>query len=221
MDKLFNEENLLPLSGIQHFAYCPRQWALIHIEEQWAENLSTAQGRLIHKRVDDPFLYENRGDTKIERSIPLVSKKLGLFGVADLLEIHYLKDGYQNCYTLVEYKKGKPKPDDRDTVQLCAQAICLEEMKEIRLVYGCIYYDQIKHRHQVEFDTSLRERVKELAKNMHYHFDHGLTPAAPKSSRCDNCSLKGICLPKLTKKKKSPKKYMADYLKEISKERIV
>ncbi len=221
MDKIFNEENLLPLSGIQHYAYCPRQWALIHIEGQWAENLSTAQGRLVHKRVDDPFLDESRGDSKTERSIPLVSQKLGLFGVADLLEIHHQKGDFQSGYTLVEYKKGKPKPDDRDTVQLCAQAICLEEMKEMRLKYGCIYYDQIKHRHQVEFDTTLRDRVRELAKNMHYHFDHGLTPAAPKSSRCDNCSLKGICLPKLTKKKKSPKKYMADYLKEISKERIV
>ncbi len=218
MAKFYDEDSLLPLSGIQHFAYCPRQWALIHVEGQWVESLSTAKGRLVHNRVDDPYLHETRGQVTTERSIPLVSKKLGLFGVADLLEIHYLGTDQKKCYTLVEYKRGKPKPDDRDEVQLCAQAICLEEMNSMHLQYGSIYYDQVKHRHQVDFCASLRTRVEELSRNMHYYFNHGLTPEASKSSKCKNCSLKDICMPKLKKSKKSARRYITDFISEISKE---
>ncbi|MFO7953137.1 MAG: CRISPR-associated protein Cas4 [Bacillota bacterium] len=217
-ENYYDEDNLLALSGIQHYAYCPRQWALIHVEGQWSESLSTAQGRLVHKRVDNPYLHETRGNARTERSIPLVSKRLGLFGVADLLEIHQQDSGVKKCYTLVEYKKGKPKTDDRDEVQLCAQAICLEEMNNIYLEYGCIYYDQIKQRHQVDFNKGLRSRVEDLSKSMHYFFEQGITPKASKSSKCKNCSLHDICLPKLSNFKKGAKQYIADYINDIKAE---
>lgn len=123
--KFYDDEDLLPLSGIQHFAYCERQWALIHIEKQWAENVRTVEGKQLHERVDDPYFNETRTNIKIVRSVPLVSRFLGLYGVADVIE--YQQTSYPS-FRIVEYKRGKPKQDDRDEVQLCAQAICLEEM---------------------------------------------------------------------------------------------
>ena len=107
----FTEEDLLPLSGIQHFAFCERQWGLIHIENQWVENVRTAQGRLLHQRVDDPYLDETRGSVKTVRSLPLVSKTLGMFGVADVLELERISSE-QTRHSIVEYKRGHPKPDD-------------------------------------------------------------------------------------------------------------
>jgi CRISPR-associated exonuclease Cas4 len=212
----YSEEDLLPLSGIQHFAYCPRQWALIHVENQWLENIGTAQGRLIHQRVDDPFYSESRGQLKIERSLPLVSRTLGLYGVADLMEIEERSRGEVVTYNLVEYKRGKPKVDARDQVQLCAQAICVEEMRNIRLNYGYFYYDMVKHRQRVEFTVQLRERVKKLAEKMHYYYENGITPLVKKSSKCRYCSLSDICVPKLEKLRGRSSGYLANYLADLS-----
>ena len=158
----------MPLSGIQHFAFCERQWGLIHIENQWVDNLLTAEGKILHQRVDDPYLTETRGEVKVVRSIPLVSKTLGLYGVADVLELQRLPgDSTVVRYSIVEYKRGKPKPDDRDAVQLCAQAICLEEMLGLTLDHGYLYYGQTRHRHRVDFNMTLRGRVKDLSAQMH------------------------------------------------------
>jgi CRISPR-associated exonuclease Cas4 len=211
----YEEEDLLPLSGIQHFAYCPRQWALIHVEGQWLENASTAQGRIVHHRVDDPYFTETRGSVKTERAIPLISRQLGLFGVADLLEIHEREDGNKTTYSLVEYKRGKPKPDDRDEVQLCAQAICLEEMRNTDIEDGYIFYDMIKNRHRVDFSVILRERVRELALAMHSYYEQALTPVAVKSRKCKNCSMANICLPKLGKLGSKADSYIAGLIRDI------
>ena len=215
MTNLYDEEDLLPLSGIQHFAYCPRQWALIHVENQWLENASTAQGRIVHQRVDNPYFTESRGLLKTVRSVPLISWQLGLYGVADLLEIFRHEDEQIITYTLVEYKRGKPKPDDRDEVQLCAQAMCLEEMRNTFIKRGDIYYDMIKNRHRVEFTTTLRNRVRELSQAMHDYYEKGLTPQAVKSKKCINCSMVNICLPKLGKVGSKAGTYINGLIREL------
>jgi len=216
---LYSEEDLLLLSGIQHFAYCERQWGLIHIESQWVENLRTAEGRLMHRKADDPYFTESRGDTKIIRSVPLLSKSLGLYGVADVIELHRnASDASSMRYSIVEYKRGKPKSDDRDEVQLCAQAICLEEMLCITLDYGYIYYGETRHRHRVDFGEVLRERVKTLTEKMHLLYAKGETPPAVKGKRCKNCSLADICLPKLGGSVKKVETYMAGVFDEMMKE---
>ena len=214
----YKEEDLLPLSGIQHFAYCPRQWALIHVESQWLENASTAQGRIVHHRVDDPYSTETRGLVKTERAIPLISWQLGLYGIADLLEIHKRENGQEVTYSLVEYKRGKPKPDDRDEVQLCAQAICLEEMRSTVIKSGDIYYDMIKKRHRIEFSGHLRERVQQLTRSMHVCYEQGFTPAAVKSRKCLYCSMANICLPKLGKIGSKARNYIAGLVRELEAE---
>lgn len=215
----YNEDDLLPLSGIQHFAFCERQWGLIHVESQWVENLRTAQGRVLHQRVDDPYFAESRGDVKVVRSVPLLSKTLGLYGVADVIELHRnTNDASGMRYNIVEYKRGKPKPDDRDEVQLCAQAICLEEMIGITLDHGYMYYGETKHRHRVDFDDCLREKVKLLAEKMHLLYTHGITPPAIKGKRCKNCSMTDICLPKLGRSGKKAELYMAGLFEEMKRQ---
>ena len=149
----YADDELLALSGIQHFRFCKRQWALIHIERQWDDDLSTTEGRFVHERVDDPFFNESRGDIMVSRSVPLVSYGLGLYGVADVIEYVRSKNGvpipgHEGLWTMnpVEYKRGKPKIDERDEVQLCAQAICLEEMFDLRLEGADFYYNEIRRR---------------------------------------------------------------------------
>ena len=217
--KQYEEEDYLLLSGIQHFAFCERQWGLIHVEGQWVENLRTAEGRLLHQRVDDPYFTESRGDVRIIRSVPLLSRTLGLYGIADVLEIHCDPGGLNDLtYSLVEYKRGKPKPDDRDEVQLCAQAFCLEEMLGLRMDHGYMFYGETRHRHPVEFGDMLRERVKTLADKMHLLFTRGITPPAIKGSKCKFCSMVDICLPKICGIKKKAEIYMASILTEMNDE---
>ncbi len=210
-----SEDDLLSLSGIQHFAFCERQWGLIHVENQWLENVRTVEGKLLHQRADDPYFTETRGDVKVIRSVPLISKTLGLYGVADVIELHKESDSSGTGYSIVEYKRGKPKPDDRDEVQLCAQAICLEEMLSITLDYGYLFYGETKHRHRIDFNETLRDRVRVLAERMHTLFVQGETPQPIKSSKCKNCSLFDICVPKLANSKKKTEQYLGDIIKEM------
>lgn len=215
----YSEDELLPLSGIQHFAFCERQWGLIHVENQWVENVRTVEGKHLHQRVDDPFFSETRGDVRTVRSVPLVSRKLGLFGVADVIEIQKTPgEGSGVRYSIIEYKRGKPKPDERDEVQLCAQALCLEEMLNITLDCGYMYYGETKHRHRVLFDGSLRDRVKELAIRMHELYARGETPPALKGKHCKYCSLIDICVPKIGTGKNKAKLYMDKVLNEMKNE---
>jgi CRISPR-associated exonuclease Cas4 len=198
----YSEDELLMLSGIQHFAFCRRQWALIHIEQQWQENLLTFGGRDMHERADDPFFSESRGDLLVTRSLPLVSRSLGLYGVADVVE--FVRDeagislerrkGRWRPHP-VEYKYGQPKIDERDMVQLCAQGICLEEMFGVRITAGDLFYGRTRRRQPVEFGEGLREQVRQLAAGMHELFERGITPPAEYRAACKSCSLVEICLP--------------------------
>ena len=183
-------ENALPLSGLQHLAFCPRQWALIHLEQAWAENRLTSEGRLLHEKADLPG-QSRRHDLRAVRGLPLACRRLGLTGRADVVE--FRPEPYP-----VEYKRGRRKPDDCDLVQLCAQALCLEEMLGQPVPRGAIFYGEPRRRLEVDFSPQLRARAETLAAEMHRLFRSHETPPAKPGSYCQNCSLINICLPNAT-----------------------
>lgn len=209
MGAIYTEDEFLMLSGIQHIAFCERQYALAYIEMQWEENVSTVEGHHLHEHCDDPFYDESRKDLIIMRSVPLISKRLGLTGRADVVELCRSDDMNTECtiaidtkqgrwYVMpVEYKRGKPKPDECDEVQLCAQAYALEEAYNIIITKGYLYYGETRHRHEVFFSDSLRAKTGELALRMHELFQSGVTPAPVPGKRCNGCSLVNICIPRL------------------------
>lgn len=220
----YADEDLLPLSGIQHFSFCKRQWGLIHIERQWADDLRTAEGHYIHRKADDPFFDETRGDTLITRSVPIASYALGLQGVADVVEYTRSDEGIKLSDhdglwqpKPVEYKRGKPKIYAWDEVQLCAQAICLEEMFSIHIERAEFYYHEIRRRTIVNLTDELRELVFALSLEMHDLFKKGITPPAEKGKPCKSCSLVNICVPALTKKKNLVNRYIAKRVQEAVK----
>ena len=215
MDR-YAEDELSPLSGLQHYAFCPRQWALIHIERQWREIVRTVEGRHLHEKVHSGLHSESDGDLVIVRSVPLVSYRLGLYGVADLVEYHPTtgagitlphRDGLWRPHP-VEYKRGRTKSDDRDEVQLCAQAMCLEEMLGTPISTGSFFYGETRRRVKVVLSEGLRNRVTLLAREMHEVFEQGITPPAPPGVACSLCSLKDLCMPKLTRKRRSVHAYL-------------
>ncbi|WP_048149150.1 CRISPR-associated protein Cas4 [Methanolacinia paynteri] len=217
----YSDEDLLSLSGIQHFYFCRRQWALIHLEQQWKENLRTTQGHFLHERVDDPYFNETRGISVISRAFPVVSYNLGFYGIADVVE--FLKSdegvslpGHEGFWRInpVEYKRGSPKVDERDEVQVCAQAICLEEMFDTRVDSGDLYYYETRRRVTVDNTDYLRDLVFSLSKEMHEIYSSGLTPPAVKNKNCRSCSLYDLCVPNLTKKKISVGNYIKKHVKE-------
>ncbi len=193
---MYSEDDLLPLSALQHLAYCPRQCALIHVEQAWAENRFTAEGRVMHEKAHDADAVECREGVRIERGMSLRCLRLGLIGKADVVEFHRLPDGKGWVIFPVEYKRGKPKEDDCDKVQLCAQALCLEEMRGDVIPCGAIYYGKIRRRLDVAFDDSLRREVEAAAKRLHALIRSGETPLPVYSEKCEACSLAGLCLPK-------------------------
>lgn len=220
MEKYYPDEDYLLLSGIQHMAFCERQWALIHIEQVWAENVRTIEGKHLHKRTDDSFFDETRKDIRVVRAMPIISNRLGLRGIADVVEFHRTEEtskgvavrlknrkGWWRPYP-VEYKRGRPKRDDRDAVQLCAQAMALEEMLNVSIDIGFLYYGQTRHREQIFINKALRDRAKELSRKMHEMMAAGKTPQAQKSKHCNLCSLKEICQPELTIRHRSVEKYL-------------
>lgn len=217
----YREDQLLALSGIQHFYFCRRQWALIHVEKQWAENVSTLEGRLLHKRVDDPFFTEKRPGVIVTRAMPVVSYRLGLYGVCDVVEFRQAPEGVRlhgqegNFLPIpIEYKRGEPKPDQRDEVQLCAQAICLEEMLSVKVRNACLFYAKTRRRQEVSLTEELRSTVFELSAEMHEYFDRGYTPKVKPKKGCRYCSFQEICLPALTNKSLSARDYIHDHLAE-------
>ena len=217
---MYDEEDFLQLSGIQHFAFCRRQWALAYIELQWQENVRTVEGRLLHEKAHDPDRREKRGDLIIVRAMPVHSRELGISGECDVVEFHKSEDGItifgrEGKYTVipVEYKRGKPKESEMDALQVAAQALCLEEMLCCDIPYGFIYYGEIRHRETVEFTDVLRHKVKDMFAEMHRYYDQRYTPKAKRTKSCNACSLKDICLPMLDKKS-SVKKYLDDKMKE-------
>lgn len=221
----YSDDELLMLSGIQHFFFCRRQWALIHIEQQWQENILTFGGRELHERVDDPFFTEARGTVLVTRSLPILSRRLGLYGVADVVEFYKSDEGVRlkgrNGFWRphpVEYKYGAPKIDERDMVQLCAQAFCLEEMFNITISEGDIFYGRVRRRQRVVFDENLRQMVSEISEEMHRLFEEGITPLPEQTNACRSCSLVEICIPH-TSKRRSVSRYLNDVLRELNVER--
>ena len=193
-----NKEDLLSLSGIQHFAFCKRQWALIHIEGQWAENLHTIEGNIFHERVHTPGYYAVSG-IRSEKGVWLKSEKLRIIGIADIVEV---VEDENNCIkTLypIEYKKGKRKVNNCDRLQLAAQALCLEEMFNCKVEEGAVFYGQTKRREKVLITEELRSEVLAMLKEMNELYSLSATPKPEYKTQCKGCSLKEICFPKAAK----------------------
>ena len=192
---MYREEDFLQLSGIQHFAFCRRQWALSYIEMQWQENVRTAEGRILHEKAHDPLLKEKRGDLLIVRAMPVHSREMGVSGECDVVEFHKAPEGIS-----LAGREGT-KTDDSDILQVAAQAMCLEEMLCCKIPKGYIYYGETKHRVEVVFTDEVREKVKKAFTEMHKYYEQRYTPKVKISKRCNACSLKDICVPVLNKRK--------------------
>lgn len=205
---MYSDDEFLQLSALQHFVFCPRQCALIHIEQIWSENLFTAQGRIMHEKVHEEK-SENRKDLRIERAISLRSCELGVNGKSDVVEFHKKDKGAWRPFP-IEYKRGKPKQDDCDIIQLCAQALCLEEMLDIAVPCGAIFYGKTRRRLEVEFDNNLRQKTKDLAISLHKFIKDGKTPKPNYTKKCDSCSLLNFCMPKAMEKNISIEKYLQE-----------
>lgn len=202
------EDSYLMISGIQHFQFCKRQWALIHIEQQWEENVRTIEGQHLHQKADQPFVREKRGDKLVVRAMPIMSKQLGLTGRCDVVE--FVKDErgvpISGAYgkfiaSPVEYKRGKPKAGDEDVLQLAAQTLCLEEMLMCDIEKGYLFYNEIKHRIEVTISAELKEQVKRTVEEMQEYYKRRHTPKVKTGGFCRKCSLQHICLPALMNKR--------------------
>ena len=213
---IYPEESFLRLSGLQHFKFCRRPWALIHIENQWAENYRTTDCAILHERAHDKDLTECRGDLLITRDMRIFSQSLGVSGACDVVEFHSGSTGIPldgRCGLWqpypVEYKRGRPKQDTADALQLCGQAMCLEEMLCCEIPVGALYYGETRRRTEVIFAPELRQEVRSLIDEMHALYERGRTPKVKPTKSCNACSLKELCLPKLMRKPS-----VADYLRK-------
>ncbi len=217
---MYTEEELLPLSALQHMIFCERQCALIHVEQLWVENLFTAEGRIMHERVDFGGT-ESRGSVRIAFGLPLRSLQLGLSGKADVVEFHreQNKPGQRESDPPhwqpfpVEHKRGRPKKELWDKVQLCAQAMCLEEMLKVEVPKGALFYGKTRRRVDVVFDAGLRKKTEDTARRLHTLIDSGNTPRAQYDKKCDSCSFISLCLPKMTTQKKTVVSYLDDLMR--------
>jgi len=226
---VFAEDNLLPISALQHLIYCPRQCALIHIEQVWSENLFTAEGRGMHDRVHDGGT-ESRKDIRTATGVRLVSRNLGLTGQADVVEFHKTDNetdesgqteavklpGVKGLWKIypVEFKRGKPKKHQADEVQLCAQAICLEEMLKVNILAGALFYGATRRRQEMAFTKQLRELAETTARNLHELISKGITPPPEyNTGKCERCSLLEICRPQ-TSERQSVTRYIKRMVSE-------
>ena len=214
---MYSEDEYLMLSGIQHFAFCRRQWALIHIEQQWEENYRTVDGNIMHENVHDAGFHEKRGGLVITRAMAVSSARLGISGECDAVELIRAENGIElfglegrYSVTPVEYKRGEPKEDDCDSVQLMAQALCLEDMLCCNIPFGYLYYGEIRRRVKVVFDSELRRKTEEMIAEMHDLYKRQYTPKVKRRKSCNACSLKNICIPVICGSKKA-----SDYVEEM------
>lgn len=216
---VFEESDYLSLSGIQHFSFCRRQWALIHIEQQWQENVRTTEGEIIHEKAHEDS-YEKRLDRLIVRGLPVFSRSLGIRGVCDVVEFHRDPNGikihtHDGLWTPVpiEYKRGKAKDGLEDILQLAAQILCLEEMLMCSIAEGYLYYAETRRRQSVPIDESLRKEVQTLLMEMHEIYRRRYTPKVKMTPKCKGCSLKDLCMPQLGKTK-TVAEYIGQSLKD-------
>jgi CRISPR-associated exonuclease Cas4 len=214
---MFEEDDLLPLSALQHLVFCDRRCALVHIENVWADNALTIQGEHMHDKVhEDGDRTESRGDIRIARGLALRSLRLGLSGVADVVEFHRVTEcgvplaGVRGLWMPfpVEYKRGRPQKDRCYEVQVCAQALCLEEMLGVEIPEGALFYGATHHRFDVSFDAALRAETEDAASRLHLLISSRTTPAAVREPKCDRCSLLEICMPEIAAKSHSAKSYL-------------
>ena len=228
----FNENEYLQLSGLQHFAFCRRQWALIHVEHQWAENVRTVEGHHFHKRAHDARFRERRGNVLTVRGIACSSSELGVSGQCDVLELHRIDGDSENedtrangipiadCEGLwipfpIEFKKGVSKNTDADRLQLCCQAMCMEEMLCTDVPKGALFYGESRRREEVIFTPALRDQVRSYLAEMHQYYERGYTPKVKATKSCNACSLKDLCLPRLMKTRK-----VSEYIKNALREEV-
>jgi CRISPR-associated exonuclease Cas4 len=206
---MFTEDDFIQLSALQHYVFCPRQCALIHVEDVWHGNVFTVRGDILHEKVDTDT-YETRGTLKTVRGLRIHSTRLGIVGRADVVEFRKSTnaDGSPDVMP-VEFKAGQPKDDLSDKVQLCAQALCLEEMMNTQVKRGAFFYGKIRRRVQVEIDDGLRKQTEEIIAAVHEIVSQKKVPAARYEKKCRNCSLADICMPKAMNEKKL-KEYMND-----------
>ena len=196
----------LLISGIQHFVFCPRQWALIHVEQQWRSNYLTTHGKILHERADKPLIMNKRNDVISLHAVEVRSNRLRIQGICDVVELQrndkgvfFSKWGDKYIVVPIEYKRGKPKSDNSDVLQLLAQSICLEEMTGTIIPAGYIFYHQLRRREYVEFTDELRYTLERCIDQMHQYIDRNYTPKARESKKCNSCSLRDLCLPELAK----------------------
>lgn len=217
----YSEDDMLMLSALQHLVFCERQCALIHIEQQWQENRLTVLGSQMHEKVHS-VENENRTDIRIVRGLRLVSHKLGLVGQADVIEYHATEKsnnsvklnnvkGWWMPYP-VEYKRGRPKKDNSDKVQVCAQALCLEEMSDISISKGALYYGKNRRRQEIFFDNTLRQETINAAKRLHELISSRVTPKPVYAPKCERCSFLDVCLPKTMGKEYSVDNYLSNMI---------
>lgn len=202
----YDDDNILSISGIQHFAFCRRQWALIHIEQQWEENLLTVSGEIMHNKAHNNTFSETRGGVITSRGMQVVSYELGIYGVCDVVEfipsengaVIYNKKGKYSIIP-VEYKHGRPKETDADILQVAAQAMCLEDMFCTKIEELHLFYGETRHREKIPFTEEIRTKVRGTVEEMHQLYSRRYTPKVKQNKNCKACSLKSICLPKITK----------------------
>lgn len=213
-------DDFLMMSGIQHFCFCRRQWALIHLEQQWSENLRTAEGRLEHKRCHDAAQTERRGGLLTVREMRVVSRRLRLAGHCDVVEFRQDPAGVPLQRTAglwlpmpVEYKHGRAKETDADRLQLCAQAMALEEMLLCDIPQGALFYEETRRRELVPLTAQLRQTTQTMADEMNQYFARGYTPKVRPGKHCNACSLKELCLPVLCQRA-DPRAYLRAHLDE-------
>jgi CRISPR-associated exonuclease Cas4 len=222
---MFTEDDLLPLSGLQHLLFCERQWALIHIERQWEENRLTQEGRVLHERVHESGT-EARPGVVVARGLRVRSLRLGLSGETDVVEFQRTQQASAGAMQLegragwwapfpVEYKRGRPKRYAWDEVQLCAQALCLEETFGVTIPAGALFYGTHRRRTHVDFDTRLRTQTESLAQRMHAMYAAGTTPPAVYESKCERCSLIERCMPKMSTRRRDVARYLATALRDV------
>ena len=206
---MYTEEEFLQISGIQHFVFCPRQWALIHIESQWAENQHTVCGDIFHERAHDGDARERRGDLLTVRGLRIFSATLGVSGVCDVVEFRRHDEsgarlnGYEGNWLPmpIEYKSGTAKETDADRIQLCLQALCMEEMLGCQIEKGCLFYGKTRRRETVLLDEAIRTATTKAVAEMHAYMVRGYTPKPRKTKACRACSMADICLPELERTK--------------------
>ena len=212
----YSEDDYLQLSGLQHFAFCRRQWALIHIEQQWRDNMHTVEGQILHERTHDKGIRERSSGKIVIRALHIASAELGVSGICDVVEFYrddngIRLDGEEGLWRPypVEYKRGRIKPGPEDRLQLCAQAMCLEEMLGCCIEEGASYYGEIRRREHVFLDGELRSQVYQYLNEMHEYSRRGYTPKVKTGKQCGSCSLKELCLPVLCRKVSA-----VEYIKE-------